>query len=189
MSPEWRVKKGELWLTSPFLMKLASYDEVPLSLAAFSASADVEAEPVDIGAGTADADYSVGVKGKIVLTTASPLVVYERAVTKEGAAGIVSSWSAPDFDHLTRRPGDFPDQLGWQRIPGRQAAGSGHFGFAISARRAQELRTMIGQGKALRAHAIVDAELMPGNLEVVTGLIPGSTYPNEEIIVTAHLDH
>jgi|GEM_PF-76197 len=189
MPPEWRVKKGELWLTFPYMMKLASYDEVPLSLATFSASADVEAELVDIGAGTADADYSAGVKGKIVLTTASPLVVYERAVTKEGAVGIVSSWSAPDFDHLNRRPGDFPDQLGWQRIPGRQAAGSGHFGFAISARRAQELRTMIYQGKALRVHAIVDAELVPGNLQVVSGLIPGSTYPNEEIIVTAHLDH
>ena len=33
MPPLWKVKKGELWLTSPFLMKLASYDEVPLSLA------------------------------------------------------------------------------------------------------------------------------------------------------------
>lgn len=189
MPPQWKVHKGELWLTSPFLMKLASYDELPMSLAVASTSADVEAELVDIGAGTEDADYAAGVKGKIVLTAGNPLEVYERAVTKEGAAGIVSYWSAPDFDHLNRRPGDFPDQLGWQRIPGRQAAGSGHFGFAISARRAQELRTMIRQGKALRVHAVVDAELVPGNLEVVTGLIPGSIFPDEEIIVTAHLDH
>ena len=189
MPPQWKVKKGELWLTSPFLMKLTSYDEVPLSLATYSASADVEAELVDIGAGTADGDYAAGVKGKIVLTTAPPHEIYERAVAKGGAAGIVSSWSAPDFDHLNRRPGDFPDQVGWQRIPGRQAAGSGHFGFAISARRAQELRALMQQGKALRVHAIVDAELVPGNLQVVSGLIPGSTYPNEEIVITAHLDH
>jgi len=189
MPPEWRVRKGELWLTFPYLMKLASHDEVPLSLAIYSASADIEAELVDIGAGTADSDYAAGVIGKIVLTTARPMDIYERAVTKEGAIGIISSWSAPDWDHLNRQPGDFPDQLGWQRIPGKEAAGSGHFGFAISARRAQELRAMMKQGRALRAHAVVDAELVPGNLEVVSGLIPGSVYPQEEIIVTAHLCH
>jgi hypothetical protein len=189
MPPQWKVRKGDLWLTSPFLMKLAAYDEVPMSLATASTSADVEAELVDIGAGTADADYAAGVKGKIVLTTGHPLAVYERAVTKEGAAGIVSSWSAPDWDHLNRQPGDFPDQIGSQRVPGKAAEGPGHFAFAISARRAQELRAMMKQGKTLRVHAIVDAELVPGNLEVVSGIIPGSTYPSEEIIVTAHLCH
>ncbi len=187
--PQWKVKKGELWLTSPFQMKLTSYAELPMSLAEFSASADVEAELVDIGAGTADADYTVGVKGKIVLTSGNPNVIFKRAVTKEGALGIVSSWSVPDFDQMNRRPGDFPDQVGWPRIPGKEAAGSGHFAFALSARRAQELRTIMRQGKAARVHAIVDAELAPGNLEIVTGLIPGATYPNEEIVVTAHLDH
>jgi hypothetical protein len=189
MFPVWKVRKGELWLTSPFPVKLASYEEVPLSLAVASTSADVEAELVDIGAGTADADYAPGVKGKIVLTTSQPLAVYERAVIKEGAAGIVSSWSVPDFDYLNRRPGDFPDQLGWQRIPGKVTEGAGHFGFVVSARRAQELRGMMKQGKSLLVHAVVDAELVPGNLEVVSGVIPGSAYPDEEIIVTAHLDH
>jgi hypothetical protein len=105
MAPQWKVQKGELWLTSPFPIRLASCEELPMSLAFLSASADVEAELVDIGAGTADGDYAAGVKGKIVLATGRPLVVYERAVTKEGAAGIVSSWSVPDFDYLNRRPG------------------------------------------------------------------------------------
>ena len=187
--PQWKVKKAELWLTSPFQMKLASYTELPLSLARASTSADVEAELVDIGAGTADADYTVGVKGKIVLTSGHPLAVFGRAVTKEGAAGIVSSWSVPEFDQLNRRPGDFPDQVGWQRIPAEYAERPGHFAFALSARRAQELRIIMRQGKGARVHAVVDAEIVPGNLEVVTGLIPGSKYPNEEIVVTAHLDH
>jgi len=189
MAPQWKVQKGELWLTSPFPMRLASCEELPMSLAFLSTSADVEAELVDIGAGTADGDYAAGVKGKIVLTTGRPLVVYERAVTKEGAAGIVSSWSVPDFDHLNRRPGDFPDQVGWSRIPRKAVEGTGHFAFLISARRAQDLRVMMQQGKTLRVRAVVEAELVPGNLEIVTGLIPGSTYPHEEIIVTAHLDH
>jgi Peptidase family M28 len=188
--PQWTVRKGELWLTSPFQMKIASYDEQPMSLAVGSTNADVEAELVDIGAGTADADYAVGVKGKLVLTTSPVRVVYERAVTKEGAAGIVSSSSVPDWDYLNRRPGDFPDQVGSQAVGGRADAGKpGHFAFILTARRAQELCAMIHQGKALRARATVDAELVPGNLEVVTGLITGSTYPNEEIVVTAHLCH
>ena len=189
MPPQWTVREGELWLTSPFQVKIASYEEQPMSLAVGSTNADVEAELVDIGAGTADADYAVGVKGKLVLTTSHLRVVYERAVTKEGAAGIVSSSSVPDWDFLNRRPGDFPDQVGSQGIPWKDAGKPGHFAFVLTARRAQELCTLIHQGKALRAHAIVDADLVPGNLEVVTGLIPGSTYPNEEIIVTAHLCH
>lgn len=187
--PQWKVKKAELWLTSPFQMKITSYADQPLSLARASTSADVEAELVDIGAGSADADYAADIKGKIVLTSGNPLAVFRRAVTKEGAAGIVSSWSVPDFDQLNRRPGDFPDQVGWQRIPAEYTERPGHFAFALSARSVQELRIIMRQGKALHVHAIVDAELLPGNLEVVSGTIPGAAYPNEEIVVTAHLDH
>jgi hypothetical protein len=45
------------------------------------------------------------------------------------------------------------------------------------------------QGKKLRAQVDVSAELVPGKFEIVSCIIPGSLYPNEEIIVTAHLDH
>lgn len=189
MDPQWKVRKGELRLTSPFPMKLASYDDLPMSMAFASVSADIETELVDIGAGMTDEDYSDGVKGKVVLTTSNPSIVYERAVIKEGAAGIVSSWSVPDFDYLNRRPGDFPDQIGWSRIPWEKTGGKRSFAFLISSRRAQELKVMIQQGKKLRVYAVVDAEMVPGNLEIVSGIIPGSLYPDEEIIVTAHLDH
>jgi hypothetical protein len=70
-------------------MKLASYDDLPMSMAFASVSADIETELVDIGAGMTDEDYADGVKGKVVLTTSNPSIVYERAVIKEGAAGIV----------------------------------------------------------------------------------------------------
>jgi hypothetical protein len=189
IDPQWKVRKGELWLTSPFSMKLTSYDDLPMSLVFASVSSDVEAELVDIGRGTDDNDYAAGVRGKIVLTTSRPSDVYERAVTREGAAGIVSSWSVPDFDYYNRRPGDFPDQVGWSAIPWEKSGDKSCFAFLISSRHAQDLQVWMRQGKALRVHAVVDAELVPGNLEVVSGLIPGSIYPNEEIIVTAHLDH
>jgi len=187
--PRWKAKKGELWLTSPFPLKLTSYAELPLSLVEGSTTADVEAELVDIGAGTSDKDYAAGVKGKIVLTTSKVKNVFGRAVGKEGAVGLISSWSVPDHDYLNRQAGDFPDQVGWMEIPPGESEGAHPFAFAISARRAQELRTLIDQGKPVRVRAVVDAETGPGQLEIVSGLIPGSAYPEEEIIVTAHLDH
>lgn len=187
--PKWKAKKGELWLASPFLMKLTSYAELPLSLVEGSTTAEVEAEVVDIGEGASDKDYAAGVKGKIVLTTSKVQAVFDRAVGKEGAAGVISSWSVPDFDYLNRRPGDFPDQVGWMEIPDGTAGEAGRFAFAISARRAQELRALIGQGPSVRVRAVVEAEVLPGRLEIVSGLIPGAAYPDEEIIVTAHLDH
>ncbi|TFG42255.1 MAG: DUF4910 domain-containing protein, partial [Bacteroidia bacterium] len=189
MGPQWKVKKGELWVTSPYLMKLASYNDLTMSLAFASLSTDLEADLADIGAGMTDKDYANGVKGKVVLTTSNPSIVYERAVKKEGAAGIISSWSVPDFDYLNRRPGDFPDQIGWSRIPWDETGGKRSFAFLISSRQAQTLETLMQQGKELRVHPVIDADLVPGNLEVISGVIPGSMYPDEEIIVTAHLDH
>lgn len=189
IDPQWKALKGELWLTSPFLMKLTTYDDLPMSLVFGSVSTDIDAELVDIGPGTNDKDYDAGVSGKIVLTTSRPSIVYKRAVTIEGAIGIVSSWSVPDFDYLNRRPGDFPDQVGWSAIPWEETGGKNSFAFLISSRRARDLQAFMQQGKTLRVHAVVDAELVPGNLEVVSGLITGSLYPHEEIIVTAHLDH
>jgi len=37
--------------------------------------------------------------------------------------------------------------------------------------------------------AVVDAEFSDGSISLVSGLIRGSKYPDEEIVVTAHLDH
>lgn len=62
----WKVKKGELWMTTPFEMRLTSYAELPMSLARNSMPADVETELVDIGRGMSEDDYKKDVKGKIV---------------------------------------------------------------------------------------------------------------------------
>jgi len=186
---QWKVNKGELWLTSPNLMKLASFSDLPVSLAGESTSADVEAELVDIRAGTADKDYAAGVKGKIVLTSSQPKAVFDRAVIKEGAAGIVSFNSTTVYDQENRRLGDFPDQVGWTSLPETKGGSSGRFAFNVSSRQGRDLQALIRQGKTVRIHAVVDAEIGPGKLEVVSGIMPGCLYPDEEIVVTAHLDH
>jgi Zn-dependent M28 family amino/carboxypeptidase len=185
----WTVKKAELWMTSPFEIRITSYAELPMSLARNSGTTNVEAEVVDVGAGASDDDYKKDVKGKIVLTTGNPGMVIQQAVYKRGAAGIVTSWSVPEFDNLNRLPGDFPDQIGWGAIPQPDEKRPGSFAFLISSRRAQELKTLMRQAKPLRMRAVVDAEFSSGTINLVSGVIPGSKYPNEEIVVTAHLDH
>lgn len=187
--PIWTVKKAELWLTAPFEIRLTSYAELPMSLARNSSSADVEAEVVDVGAGVSEDDYKQDVKGKIVLATGNPFVVARQAIDKHGAVGLVTSYSVPEFDNLNRLPGDFPDQVGWSGFGPPAEKGSRPFGFLISSRRHQELKTLLRQGKPIRMRAIVEAEFSEGTICLVSGLIRGSTYPAEEIVFTAHLDH
>jgi hypothetical protein len=185
----WKVGKGELWLTAPFEVRLTTYEELPMSLARNSVTADVEGDVVDVGGGTRDEDYRTDVRGKIVLTESSPGSVWSQAVVKRGAVGIVSSWSVPSFDFLNRLPGDQPDEVGWGRIPEPHQGDTSRPAFLISSRRAQELKQLLSQGKKLRMRMIVDGSLSDGTLDVVSAVIPGTAYPAEEIILTAHLDH
>ncbi len=210
---KWEVEKGELWLTSPFPLKITSFAELPMSLAGNSISGDVEAELVDIGHGTSNADYRVDVKGKIVLTSNHPEMIVDKAVYEKGAAGIISYWSVPSvIDLPNRQPGDFPDHVGWARVPEPTDKKSGCFAFMISSRRAQELKFLLGTATAdkptgfefpsmaspppgsqtrgpVRVRAIVSTHSGPGTMDVVSGVIPGTKYPKEEIVVTAHLCH
>jgi hypothetical protein len=183
----WKVRSGELWMTSPFLLKLTSYADLPISLCRDSTSADVEAELVDIGGGTANTDYQKPVRGKIVLTSSDPATIVQKAVYEEGALGIVSYWSIPEWDRLNRLPGDYPDLVGWRYLPDPRDH-RGTFAFMISGRQAHELQEMLRRGTSLRLRAKVDAELLPGTLDVVSAVIWGSKYPNQEILVTSHLD-
>lgn len=185
----WKVRKGELWVTSPFRLKLTSSDEMPISLARNSTTADVEAELIDVGEGTSDRDYaSVDVKSKIVLASGSPFVVVMKAVNQKGALGVLSSAVVPSFDLQNRLPGDYPSQVGWNSIQAPRDDQPGRFAFLISSRRAQELKGLLKKGP-VKVRATVDAELLPGSLDVVSGVIPGASPDAGEVVITAHLDH
>lgn len=61
---------------------------MPLTLAQDSASGQVTAELVDVGRGTAGADYAgKDVRGKLVLAAAQPEAAARLAVAQHGAAG------------------------------------------------------------------------------------------------------
>ncbi len=184
----WKVRRGELWVTSPHRLKLTTYAEMPISLARNSVSADVEADLVDVGDGLSERDYAVAVKGKIVLASGPPYQVAMRAMGQKGALGVVSSAVVPSFDLQNRLPGDYPAQVGWNGIAAPREGQEGRFAFLISSRRAQELKALLKQGP-VKVRATVEAELAAGSLDVVGGIIPGTSPAAGEVVITAHLDH
>lgn len=167
--------------------KLADYREIKMSLIQRSTSFDGEAEVVVLDKGETDSDYEGrDVAGRIVLTNGDIRRVYQLAVVKRGALGIL-------FDGMRSVPPireamDLPDtrqytSFWWSRddVP--------CFGFVLTPRQGQRLRSMAGKTgePAPRVRAHVAAWLYDGSIEVVSALIPGRT--KEEVVLTAHLCH
>ncbi|MCC6589737.1 MAG: M28 family peptidase [Bryobacterales bacterium] len=181
----WTVSKGELWMNSPQKVRLTSYDELPFSVCRNSRTAHLEADLVDVGAGLRAEDYRTPVAGKIVLTSSDPSALVGPALRERGALGIVSYWTIPEWDRQNRMPGELPYLIGWRYLPADVPEGA--FAFMISPNRAMELGSVLRR-ETVRVRVDVDATIAPGTLDVVTGVIPGAKYANEEITVGAHLD-
>ncbi len=145
----WNATEGEIWITSPVLMKLADLTDVQVMLADNSRSVAVETELVDVGEGTNASDYAAkDVRGKVVFATGSPGAVIQQAVFNHGALGIVTTAL-----RSTSRPVDYPDQIPWQRLPAAAPPGvtaETWFGFVLSARRGGELQALLA-GRSLPA--------------------------------------
>jgi len=146
-SPAWSATEGEIWVTSPVLWKLADLTDVQLMLADYSHPVELEAELIDVGAGTGNADYEgLDVRGKVVFASGSLSSAVNRAVFGRGAAGVVTTAL-----RSTSQPWDHPDQIPWQRVPRSapsEAAAQSWFGFVLSARRGDELRGLL-EGRSL----------------------------------------
>ncbi len=185
---EWHGVEGHLTLIEPDkeVLPLADFRACPTSLIQRSASFDGEAEVVALDRGEEEGDYEgLDVKGKVVLTRGEVRRVWELAVRKRGAIGIL-------FDGMrvidpVRPAGDLMDirqytSFWWQ--PGDDAC----FGFVLTPRQGQMLRDLLKrEAGSVRVRAHVDARLYDGALEAVTGTIPGDT--DQEVLIVAHLCH
>ena len=180
----WELRKdGDAWKPATLL---ASYEDMPVSLAEDSESADVTADLVDVGNGAAESDYAgKDVRGKIVLAAAQPGAVQDLAVEKFGAAGMISyalnqpqAWRGED-ENLVR----------WGHLESFPKTKT--FAFMVSLKTARALRERLAHGEQIRFHAIVHARQHPGNYEVVTATIPGTDpqLKEQEIAFSCHLDH
>ena len=189
----WTVKSAELYLTEPEEKLIVRYEDVPTCLHTYSKATPpkgVTAELINVGTGTKPKDYEgKDVKGNFVLATGRATLVHEQAVYKHGAVGVMTDAITYEMPSV-RESLDIPDAHAYQGIwPNAEEQDKVTFGFSLSKRQGNQLRALLRSGKTVKLKAKVDAQLFPGNEDVITATIPGKTKPNEEIFLIAHLCH
>ena len=199
-NPNWTCRSAEAWLLDGVAdTKIASYADVPMSVADNSRSADVTATLVDVGSGENAADYAgKDVRGKIVLAYGGVTPVTEQAVWKRGAAGILS-WNSSRLNALA----DSADQIGWIQLPTEDGPNGEKTTFAIviSAREGKSLSDRLrGEGsrrwgaggtgtpQPLQLRVRIDSVVLPEKkTAMVEARIRGTDPDLPEIVLTAHL--
>jgi len=181
--PAWDADFAELWDGT---VRVASWEARPVTLAQDSASGEVAADLVDVGAGASEPDYTgKDVRGKLVLVSAQPGAAYDLAVEKHGAAGLVSyaqnqvtAWYKED-ETLVR----------WGHLATFPAPKT--FAFMVSLKQARDWQERMARGEAVHLRASVKAGQHPGSYDIATGVIPGAdpALRDEEIVLSCHLDH
>jgi len=180
----WNVHSGEAWIVEPEITKLGDTLESPLRVATNSRSADVTAELVDVGTGTAEADYQGRhVEGKIVLGSGSAQAVHALAVWKFGAEGVIA--------YAPQRP-YFPDQAALTSIPYRSDDGKdGTFAFILTQREGDGLHARLEElkraGKTVRVRVNIKTSFNEPRQGIAEAWIRGTNPQNDDIVLTAHM--
>jgi aminopeptidase-like protein len=170
----WRGLEGSLWEVSPGISKIADYNDLPEMLAEGSEPADVKAPLIWAGEGLPSffETNPANLKGRIILTSGSPLSVHSRAL-KAGALGTISYYS----------PRPFIDPI---QIPNTGITGGG-FAFMLPPREGQLLRDRLLRYETIIAHAHVNSKNEEIDIQVPQCVIEGSDTTAGEILFTAHL--
>ncbi len=176
----WDAESAELWMVEPELRKITDLDDVPACLCSGSETTDTTAELVYVGPGNREEFYKdKDVEGKILLVNGSPESARRIGVLKYGAAGLIG-WSSshPEFDR---------DEVGWSGLrPASKDRAT--FGFMVSERQGQDLRSLLERGRKIVVRAVAKTELVRDSKDQLTvGLIKGAELPDEELVLTAHL--
>lgn len=184
MFQEWEAEEAWLWLIEPEERKLADYQECPLGLIQRSGPTELEAELVLLEDGEEAEEYEgLDLQGKAVLTKGDLQRVYDLAVERAGAVGII-------FDGMRELPIrqrlDLPDARQytsfWWSGEERRC-----FGFVLTPREGERLRRLFKEGKRVKIRARVKSRFWDGKAELVSALIPGDL--PEEVLILAHLCH
>lgn len=194
MFKEWSCQGAELRLIEPReeAQVLARWSDSKFSLIQRShptPTSGLEAELVVLEDGEEESEYEgLDIRGRVVLTRGDLSRVYELAVERRGAIGII-------FDGMrafppVRREGDLDDALQytsfWWAGDERPA-----FGFVLSPRKGRWLRGLakerMKKGETLKIWAKVDSKFYEGTMENAVAIIKGEI--DEEVLVLAHICH
>jgi hypothetical protein len=186
--PAWNAEFAELWEQQQEggrwvdSERVASWKDQPITLAQDSVSGSADAVLVDVGAGSAESDYAgKDVRGKLVLTSSQPEEVAELAVTRHGAAGIVS-WAQNQKQAWW---GEDESLIRWGHLDTWKDP---TFAFMVSPARAHAWQERLRTGGTVRLRAEVKAGREPGQYLIPTAVIAGRDR-TREIVYSCHLDH
>ncbi|MFX1515886.1 MAG: DUF4910 domain-containing protein, partial [Promethearchaeota archaeon] len=179
----WNIEEGECWITKPIRKKLCSFHDTPMSVITHSKSCDFEAPLVDVGKGETVEEYEKA-KGKVALITGSPRRIFQLAAQYDVKGLIIHpspGRTASLGANTVQYDGFWPVAANFAEVTS---------GFSITHRQAIELQKYLESDSEVCVHFKINAEFsQDGKLHVLETEIRGSTYPQEEIILIAHLCH
>ena len=189
--PAWNVVQAELWEQAASEeswvddRKIADWATRPVTVAQDSASGEVSADLVDIGAGTSPVDYEgKEIAGRLVLTTSQPGAVAAMALER-GAVGIVSAAQ----NQRSAWWGEDRNLVRWGHMDTFPAPET--FGFMVTVNQALEWSERLAEGERVRLRASIETRREAGTYEIVTAVIPGADpdLRGQEVVYSCHLDH
>lgn len=186
--PAWNGEFAELWEQRQEsgrwidAERIASWEDQPITLAQDSVNGSANTSLIDVGTGTSDRDYAgKDVRGKLVMTSSQPEDVAKLAITKYGAAGIVS-WAQNQKQAWW---GEDESLIRWGHLDTWKDP---TFAFMVSPARAHSWQERLAKGETVRLRAIVKAGRSPGQYLIPTAVIPGRDR-TREFVYSCHLDH
>jgi hypothetical protein len=189
----WEPYCAILKVVEPEKKTLVTFHETPTCINSWSAATPpggVIAELVYVGEGTSDEDYEgKDIAGKIVFVDRGyTWRTHALAVEKYGAIGFINDDIREIPYYKTREM--YPDFVLWNTLYERQRDGGQlqGWGLSISPRMGDYLRDLLQRGP-VKLHAQVGARTFVGVMENPMGAIEGSKYPQEEVLLVAHLCH
>lgn len=190
----WEPHDAVLKVVAPEERTVVDFKQTPTCINSWSEATSPEgivAELVYVGDGDTDADYEgKDVRGKVVLVDKGyTWRTQSLAMEKYGALGFVTD-DIQEIPYAKTRE-MFPDFVLWNTLYERNGVDGGPvtgWALCISPRMGDYLRRLLQRGP-VRVHARVNAETFRGVMENPMGVIEGDTYPQEEVLLTAHLGH
>jgi aminopeptidase-like protein len=196
---EWYIKNARLEITQPQekAKLLCNFRDTPISVIQRSNATPpegIDTELVLLEDGTKEEHYEdKDIESKIVLTSAlygdQINTVRSLAVEKYGALGIITDGMP---SNPVRHPMDLVDDRNYTSwwLTGKEKK---CFGFVLTPKQGVDLRQLIKEtesgGEKVKVSAKIEATFYDGFLENVTALITGIDYPDEEVLILAHLCH
>ncbi len=194
-SPGWDYSVGRLAIAgasgqpeTTVLSETAQRDS--LCINSFSTpSGGVTAALVDVGRGGRSSDYvGKSLQGAIVLGDAPPATLWQEAVIGHGAAGVISTslgdYVRPDDVGMPEKPKDQWNVLQWGSVPYDPVRRA--FGFKATPQAAAALRARLAAGP-VTLHVQIQSSFTPGPDRTLIAEIPGSSHPDQRIVMAAHL--